>query len=210
VRHEVTWVETAKGVGDIVQAVAILVGGIWAYFKFVRGRTFAYRGQLSIEGKWVQRGSFSAVHAHVIFENTGASQIPLSDKVKIVRAYATTAANWEGGHGVDWKEPLLTSPVFTEHAWVEPKEPIEDDVLLPIPRHIDSTSVFAYRVESVVGSKRRRGKAMKWTAHGLVLAVDIENESSPSVRTYRAAWRDVVVGRWLARTDARRGQPTDH
>lgn len=33
---------------NIVTSAAIVIGGVWAYFKFVRGRTFANRGELSV------------------------------------------------------------------------------------------------------------------------------------------------------------------
>jgi hypothetical protein len=194
----IAWVDTAKGVSDLVQAFALLAGGTWAYFKFARGRTFAYRGQLSIEGHPVRTGSLCALQARLVFENTGASQIPLSETVKIVWVYVATAASWEGRHGIDWQGSILTSQIFRDHQWVEPKEPIVEDVLLPIPDKVDSTPVLAYRLEAVVGSRRRRGKAMKWTAQGLVLDDSFESgweDPTSANGTHRGRLRTTGISR---------------
>jgi hypothetical protein len=66
------------------------------------------------------------------------------------------------------------------------KEPIDEDLLLPVPREIASTPVLAYRLESVLGSTRRRGKALKWTAQGLVLGELLEPEHAEATETNNA------------------------
>jgi len=33
---------------NIVTSSAVVIGGIWAYFKFVRGRAFANRAELGV------------------------------------------------------------------------------------------------------------------------------------------------------------------
>ena len=86
-----TWPDAAQGAGAIVQAVAILAGGGWAYFKFVHGRTFAHRGELDIRSSFVvAAGEVGALHVCVTFRNTGLSQIPLSENAKQVYTYATS------------------------------------------------------------------------------------------------------------------------
>lgn len=42
-------VKTAADVtSNIITSAAVLVGGIWAYFKFIKGRTFAHRAELDV------------------------------------------------------------------------------------------------------------------------------------------------------------------
>lgn len=178
----ITWVDATKGVGDGVQAAAILVGGAWAYFKFARGRTFAYRGQLAVTGELVREEGACGLLAHVRFENTGAAQIQLSDTVKVLRAYATTGPQWRAGRNVNWGEQLILAQIFTAHGWVEAQEPIDEDVLIPVPEEMDGAAVLAYRVECVLGSRRRRGRAMKWTAQTLVLGALEAAEAATGAR----------------------------
>jgi hypothetical protein len=52
--------ESWKTVAEIVQAaitsLAVLVGGIWAYFKLVKGRTFRPRVETGIDAAWLGTG----------------------------------------------------------------------------------------------------------------------------------------------------------
>jgi len=42
-------------IGTITTAVALLIGAIWAYYKFVKGRTFSPRVKLEAQAEWLQR-----------------------------------------------------------------------------------------------------------------------------------------------------------
>lgn len=47
-------------IGDLVQ-MAVVVGGIvWAYYKFVRGRTFARRSDIAVSGTVIEADDRSA------------------------------------------------------------------------------------------------------------------------------------------------------
>ena len=159
-----TWPDAAQGAGAIVQAVAILVGGGWAYFKFVHGRTFAHRGELDIRSSFVAgAGDVGALHVCVTFRNTGLSQIPLSENAKQVYTYATSGDDWDPARNVDWGDYLKLTPLFGEHEWIEAQEIVTDEVLVPVPH------AAAYRLVALVGSARRRTKALQWTAEAVIL-----------------------------------------
>jgi hypothetical protein len=160
----VTWPDAAQGVGAIVQALAILVGGGWAYFKFIRGRTFAYRGELDIESSFVKgTDAVGALRVCVTFKNTGLSQIPLNENAKQVNVYTTSAESWDPAKNVDWGAHLKLTPLFEEHDWIEAQEIVTDEVLVPVPL------VHAYRLVAKVASARRRGKALLWTAETVIV-----------------------------------------
>jgi hypothetical protein len=65
------WTEIAKGVAAIVQIVAIVVGGSWAYYKFVRGRTFKPRAEVDIAASIVETNGEKGISLSVSFHNTG-------------------------------------------------------------------------------------------------------------------------------------------
>jgi hypothetical protein len=50
-RHVSDWTDVAQGVAAIAEIVALVVGGVWAYFLFVRGRTFSQRLEPLMEGE---------------------------------------------------------------------------------------------------------------------------------------------------------------
>ena len=77
------WVDTAQGIASIAQALAILVGGIWAYFKFFRGRTFARRAEVALEASVVSSGVEEFLKVAVNLRNTGASKIVFEERLSV-------------------------------------------------------------------------------------------------------------------------------
>ena len=39
-------------IGTSVTAIAIIIGGFWAYFKFAKGRTYRPRFEVLLAGQW--------------------------------------------------------------------------------------------------------------------------------------------------------------
>jgi hypothetical protein len=141
----VTWPDAAQGIGAIVQAVAILLGGGWAYFKFIHGRTFAYRAELDVQSSFIPgTGEMAALHVCVTFRNIGLSQIPLSKNVKQIYTYATRGDDWNTARNVDWGDYLKLTPVFEEQKSIEAQEIVTDDVLVPVPLPVRTASARAW------------------------------------------------------------------
>jgi len=68
--------------GTTVTAVAVIVGGLWAYFKFVRGRTFRPRLELGMSGQWRMIKDEPFLHARVTVKNIGAAQRTRLDRTR--------------------------------------------------------------------------------------------------------------------------------
>ena len=52
----VDWTRTkdfTEGLANLTQSLALIAGGVWAYFKFVKGRTFQDRLTPTVSGKFV-------------------------------------------------------------------------------------------------------------------------------------------------------------
>ena len=60
----VEWAKTkdfAQAFANVTQSLALIAGGLWAYFKFVKGRTFEDRLNTTVSGKLVSiHGSVSS------------------------------------------------------------------------------------------------------------------------------------------------------
>jgi hypothetical protein len=160
------WAEVAKGALAIAQILAIFLGAGWAYFKFVRGRTFAERLEASVGSMPFQAGEVIALRIRASITNTGASIVRLDDDVKVVYVYGAEMAAAGPGVRVDWGGHLALTSVFAEHKWVEAQETVSDEVLVTIP---DSGWV-ACRVELIIASKKKK----RWGATAIVPATDIE------------------------------------
>jgi hypothetical protein len=125
-----------------VEAVAVVVGGLWAYWKFVRGRIFHRRAELDLAPELIADGEPRAVRVRVTMKNTGAANIP-------VRGAEVTLAQFVG----DGWERVGEARIFSDHEWVESQETISDEILIPISHPIDT---YALRVRCLVITTKRK------------------------------------------------------
>ena len=144
---------------NIVQTCAIIVGGVWAYYKFVKGRTFYRRAELTVNGTLLLASGSVAVRAQIMFQNTGAAKIPL--RAKIVEASVYRGDVDDKGRAV-WHE-FGNAPLFAEHDWLESQETIVDDILIPVP---DMPHVLAYCVTAKAFERRGNARGKRWGFFG--------------------------------------------
>jgi len=181
------WAEVAKGVLAIAQVVAIVGGTLWAYFKFVRGRTFAERIEASVDANAFHRDGISSLRIRVSLTNTGASAVQLKPDVKKVRVCPAAIGDTIPSGLPLWdREHFVLSPVLEHHAWIEAQETIRDEVLVTV----DDRDVLAFEVELLVGSEKRK----RWSAKTIVPAVDLE-ETKGAGRCDARRWKSCGLRR---------------
>jgi hypothetical protein len=146
-------------VQNIVSVLAIILGAIWAYYKFLRGRTFSHRAELAVTGDLLGNEDKRAIRARVTLKNMGLTKLPL--RTKVVRVDAIYPAGWDDRK---W-ERLTTVNVLEPHEWVEPQEPIADEVLIPLEGAQDA---LAFVVQAIVFERRKKGGGLQWTAQQIV------------------------------------------
>lgn len=155
---------------NIVTSSAVIVGGIWAYFKFVRGRTFANRAELNVSISFERADARLHLSAIFTLKNTGQSRIPLNSKMKAARLFGMVDSQESDGPAETRWERIKTTPIFEQHEWLEAYETVTDTVVyrLPAPgsHHIWHT---AYQVEAIVGARRRllTRKGVQWQARAV-------------------------------------------
>ena len=126
--------DSAKTLAEAVQAavttIALVVGGIWAYFRFVKERTYRPRLEVGMHGEWRRVGRQRLLSARVTVKNIGTSVVELAQKgtgLRVSRMSSITAPPSR----VSW-ERIRVFSIFEEHKWIEPGETISDDLLLHI------------------------------------------------------------------------------
>jgi hypothetical protein len=164
-----TWADLAGGAASAAQVLAIIVGGVWAYFKFLRGRTFAKRAELSVAPSFLNLGKQSALKVAASLKNAGLSKVPLrTQAVFVYGIYAAPTAD----DPIATREQLVGKPkkIFAAHKWVEAQETITDEILIVLPNSDPSSQPqgLALRVECRVYEERRKPGGLKWTASALV------------------------------------------
>jgi hypothetical protein len=154
------WTDAVRGVALVLQAVAVVVAGAAAYYKWLRGRTFAARAELTVTGSLLSEGRHRALQVKATFRNKGASPIRL--RAKGVLAFRLLPDAWEEKGGLSW-QAAGSGYVFPGHTALEPQETISDEVLVPVQDDdVAGGSPDVYRVECRVYSDQSKGAFTRW------------------------------------------------
>lgn len=132
-------------IGNAVTALAIIVGGVWAYFRFVKGRTYRMRAEVQLSGGWSTIDSANVLHARVSIKNIGASKVALTQRGTGLRVSAVGASQAQPPISIEWQS-LAVFSIFKEHEWVEPDETISDELLLDIDAPQPTSVLFEARL----------------------------------------------------------------
>jgi hypothetical protein len=162
--------DTADAVNNIVASGAVVIGGTWAYLKFIRGRTFAHRAELSVSLSF-ESSTISSLYLNVGVElkNTGLSKIPLNKNMKAVLVFGCDGGDVGRLSEIEWEE-IKVVPILDQHDWLEAQETILDTIVfsLPPPDHKELLHA-AYKVEALVGATRvAYRKATRWHSRAVV------------------------------------------
>lgn len=140
----------ADAVGTAVTAVAVVTGGLWAYFKFAKGRTFRPRLEIEMSGQWLKVNRTYWLQVRIRVKNIGASKVTLRQEGTGLRVRVLAAAQRPAPDYARWK-PAGWLTVLEDHAWIEPGETVSDDLLLGlgpggVPVRLDARLVVARKV----------------------------------------------------------------
>jgi hypothetical protein len=165
-------------ISNIATSSAIVVGGIWAYFKFIRGRVFARRAELQVAAAIEKGVGAEYLTIAVTLKNTGLSKLPLNNNMKVARVLGLTHDGSHHPSSPGW-ERIATLPILQHHEWLEAQETVTDTVIYRLgPRDRVEKSHEAYQVEAIVGAPRRiiTGKGVRWQSR----TVAFSTPSSPA------------------------------
>lgn len=152
----------AEVVYHLVAAVALVIGGGWAYFKFIKNRTLKPRLAVKVEGRIItgsdslgtQGGSEASTATRLVArcgaENVGLREVTLGKEGTALRIYfhgVESVGSAERAALADWQW-LDSWPVFESRDSLEPDEPVEEQLLIELPRK----GFAALRLELVVHS----------------------------------------------------------
>src|SRR5580700_3460648 len=81
--------QTALGnIKTITETLAIAIGGLWAYYKFFKGRTFRPRLELSVEGKAWNEKHVTHLRTFAQIKNVGLSKLELPQEGSGLRVFS--------------------------------------------------------------------------------------------------------------------------
>ena len=131
-------------VSGIVTVLAVIVGGVWAYFRFVKERTYRPRLGVNMTGTWVAVADRYLLIAEITVMNIGQSVINLRQRGTGLRVSKLTSLPTTVGP-VQW-EPIKVYEIYKDHEWIEPSETVSDQLLLMVDDDGRSPVLFEARL----------------------------------------------------------------
>jgi len=116
---------------DVSTATAFLVGGIWAYYKFIKGRVFKPKIEIDIKcTSYNQKAGIFIINSELFVKNLGLSRVEFDKEVSAIRIYKiinddVLQADSQRIKEIEW-ERISTFDILSEHEWIEPNETIKD------------------------------------------------------------------------------------
>ena len=169
----------AETIGHVFETVAIIIGGLWAYFRFDRFRTLKPRLTFSFD--WT-RSDIDECRSLIVLTlklcNKGHTKVELR-KDEDPRCFLKFALIRGVGCGIDAPLVNLTSRhlkhldvVFAPHRWIEPAETIDDVKVLEIYR----AGALAIQTEVLVFGAKKYSAPSALSLVGVPTSVETTSE----------------------------------
>ena len=161
------WPKQIDTLSKIFTILAIVIGGVWSYLKFIRGQLFAIRLEPKVEGKYISDDSErNHLLVTVQLRNTAASPVNLSKVILAQNGSNLEVFTYEArdyrpeSHSIKWNS-LVTFRVFEPHQWVESGEEIKEQRMVPLP----AGDYLAFKLDLRIVSKNNA-----WTVTSIIEA----------------------------------------
>jgi hypothetical protein len=132
------WLQLLEAAEKIATIAAIILGGIAAYYKFLRGRVFHSRLDIAMTSSFlcIREDPFLPVQAQV--KNTGASRVRFVLNDSILSVFGANHAGRGIADDTEWTIVATVDGINKgKHKWIEPAETIYLNWLLDLPRDVD-------------------------------------------------------------------------
>jgi hypothetical protein len=152
-----TWTDA---IGKIITGLAVIIGGTWAYFKFVRGRTLRPKLSIEMSGQWIKTGRKHWLHVRIKVKNIGTSKVALEQEGTWLEVSVLAESQSSPPDYANWKSAEKYE-VLDDHAWIEPGETVSDDLMLnlgirPAPVRLDGRLIIRRKILNNIEVNARR------------------------------------------------------
>jgi len=170
------WENATSTFEHIATVAALIVGGLFAYYKFFKGRVFVPRLETGLLVKSICKGGTSYLIASLELKNVGLSRVDIHQKGTAlgISSYEGPQPPVKTAQNVPWKK-LKSFSVFERHKWIEAGETIKDELMVAIP----NCEKLAFRLEfRLIGSRTELTSNTKRFAWRVVRII----EQGPEIR----------------------------
>lgn len=160
----VDWARTkdfTEAFANVTQSFALIAGGVWAYFKFARGRTFQDRLVPTVSGKCVSIDDAVFLIVTTQIKNVGLSRIAFDQEASSLVVFECVTSEAEKVLGVVNNRLTIFKLFGGDDRYIEPNEFIERQCLIALPGvsrigyelelKVLSDSGYVWRTTTIVG-----------------------------------------------------------
>ena len=167
------------GAEHLVTAAAVVLGGGWAYIKFVRGRVFKARLEPTIEGRLVQAGKCQFAVVKVCIRNVGLSKVQINKKLSNITVSSYIEDNYISKFHSAVLDELGLVRAINLHQWIEPGESVVEEHIFALPVE----PLLAIRLQLNVLQERRNAwfPGVEWNAVAIVTPTDASQPPDPGI-----------------------------
>ncbi len=156
---------------NLFTIVGIIVGGLWAYYNFFKGRIYKTRLELKIDGQFFR--NMDGIKIIVIsyqLKNVGLSQVFINQKGSAISIFYYDTSDYDPGFELaEWSD-FTTLPIFQDHQWIESGEAIEEQQLINLPIQEKVAPKLTLRIVS--------GDKLEWNAIKIIPVLEEDSMSS--------------------------------
>ncbi len=186
-----------KGFWDMAGHVGTLIGlaiaGVWAYFNFVKSRTYYPRMEMAVSGELRTRGDCQYLVPRITLKNIGRSKVELNQSGSGFRIWLANGAAADTGE-LTWSGGKRVFPIFESHKWIEPGESVFDELsLFAIPADCIATKIQV-RLAAPIGWPRRENTV--WNCSTVVGPVQEKEKPQMSYKLDQVGDDPEIRGQW--------------
>ena len=151
---------TLDQLDKLVKILAILAGGVAAYYKFVKGRVHVSRLELKVSGSILSKDNVNYLLTTACIKNIGLAKVDIDHEDSGLRIISCKPmANVTTAQLPDWQDNASVFNVFEDDPWIEPGETVEEKYLIAIPAYNQAPFRLQLRIVSENGWWQANGIA---------------------------------------------------
>jgi hypothetical protein len=148
-------------ISALLQIFAILAAGVWAYYKFLKGRLFKHKLDIELSGTFFSLEAGDHVLASIHIKNSGFTRVDFKTECCVLRIFTPKdRPNLDFTDATIWRR-IATVPILNDHKWIEPSGVIQEEELI----YCDHPVNVAVRLEVSVSDSKSLWRASTVTVN---------------------------------------------
>ncbi len=146
----------------IIASLGLIFAGIFAYYKFVKGRIYKFRLEPNVSGEVVQKDGNKYLIATIYLKNIGISRIPIQNEGSALSLYFAEAGldSIDDPYIMEWNESIPVA-IFEDVEQLESEESIGKKYLISLPAQVPPAIKMELRIVA---------RGYEWTATAIVIS----------------------------------------